>query len=145
MTNSLMNRYTKVGIETGVASADPHLLIMMLFEGAITSIAVSRREMKLGHIATKGKAISKAIGIIEALNASLNKDAGGEIAVNLKALYEYMCKRLIDANLKNKPEALEEVGRLLSEIMRAWKAIGGQRNPAAGETVFNAAQGGHSA
>lgn len=140
-----MNRYTEVGTETGVASADPHRLIMMLFEGAITSIAVSMREMKLGNVAAKGEAISRAISIIEALNASLNMEAGGEISSNLKALYEYMSGRLIDANLRNKPETLEEVGRLLSEVKGAWKTIGGQSHPAAGETALNTAQGGHSA
>jgi len=144
MKNGLMDTYTKVGIETGVAAASPHQLIVMLFEGALTSIAVSRRAMKLGLIAEKGEAISRAINIIEGLNASLNMKNGGEIAANLTALYEYMCRKLIEANFKNEPETLEEVGRLLSEIKGAWKTIGNQANPAAREMALNVTQGGHS-
>ncbi len=75
------NAYAKVGIETGVAAASPHKLIVMLFDGALLSIATATQKMKDGDIAGKGQAISKAITIIDSgLRASLNKEAGGEIA-----------------------------------------------------------------
>jgi flagellar protein FliS len=120
-----VNAYAKVGIETGVAAASPHKLIVMLFEGAMVAVSTGLQQMKLGNIPAKGKAISKAILIIDSgLRASLDKKAGGEIAESLDSLYEYMGNRLLLANLKNQPEILEEVHRLLSELKGAWDAIG---------------------
>ncbi len=119
------NAYSKVGIETGVTAASPHKLIVMLFDGALVSIATAMMHMRAGNIPEKGAAISKAIMIIDSgLRASLDKKVGGEIAEGLDALYEYMGARLLQANLKNQIEILEEVQRLLSELRGAWNAIG---------------------
>ncbi|MES2153170.1 MAG: flagellar export chaperone FliS [Pseudomonadota bacterium] len=120
-----VNAYAKVGIETGVTSASPHKLIVMLFDGAMVSVSSAILHMKAGNIPEKGAAISKAIMIIDSgLRAALDRKAGGEIAEGLDALYEYMGARLLQANLKNQVEILEEVQRLLSELRGAWNAIG---------------------
>ena len=119
-----VNAYAKVGIETGVTSASPHKLIVMLFDGALVSVSTAILQMKAGNIPEKGKAISKAIMIIDSgLRASLDKKVGGEIAEGLDALYEYMASRLLQANLKNQVDILEEVQRLLSDLRGAWNAI----------------------
>lgn len=129
--------YANVGIETGVMTASPHSLITMLFDGALVAVATAHQNMKSANIQAKGMAISKAIMIIDSgLRASLDKEAGGEIAQNLDALYAYMSKRLFEANLQNQPEILLEVTRLLNDLKGAWEAIGvtaGQPAPAAPE------------
>ena len=120
-----VNAYANVSAETGVVSASPHKLIVMLFDGAMVSVNMALMHMRAGHIPAKGAAISKAIMIIDSgLRASLDKKVGGDIAEGLDALYEYMVKRLLMANLKNQPEVLEEVHRLLGELRGAWNAIG---------------------
>lgn len=131
-TQKGVNAYAKVGIETGVAAASPHKLIVMLYEGALVAISMALQHMKTGNIAAKGQSISKAMLIIDSgLRASLDKKAGGEIAESLDSLYEYMGNRLLQANLKNQPEILEEVHRLLSELKSAWDAIGDTAQPKA--------------
>lgn len=123
-SNSGANAYTKVGVETGVVAASPHKLVIMLFEGTMVSIASAIQHMQAGNIAEKGKAISKAITIIDnGLRASLNKNVGGEVALNLDSLYEYMTNRLLIANVKNQPNILEEVYQLLKGLKDAWEAI----------------------
>lgn len=118
------NAYKNVGMETGVIAANPHQLIVMLFEGTQISLIDALQQMKVGNIAKKGQAISKAIMIIEnGLRASLDKTVGGDIALKLDELYGYMSNQLINANLKNDPLLIEEVQRLLSEIKEAWVAI----------------------
>ena len=118
------NAYAKVGIETGVLAASPHKLIVMLFDGALVAVAMGIQHMKAREIEKKGLAISKAIMIIDdGLRASLNKEAGGEIAENLDALYAYMSERLMMANLKNQPEILDEVQGLLKDLRSTWDAI----------------------
>lgn len=121
--------YNKVGIETGVDIADPHQLILMLFEGAMLAIASASLHMQRHEgaedTARKGEAISKAINIIcNGLKASLDQEAGGELAGKLGALYDYMCARLLHANIHNQPAVLDEVSHLLAELKDAWKQIG---------------------
>lgn len=123
--------YAKVGVETGVAAASPHKLIVMLFEGAMVSISSAIQHMQAGDIAAKGRAISKAISIIESgLRASLDKKVGGELALSLDALYEYMTARLLIANAKNQQDILEEVHQLLKGLKNAWEAIAPEMNAA---------------
>lgn len=131
-----VNAYAKVGIETGVAAASPHKLIVMLYDGALTALSKGLIAMREGDIATKGKSISHAITIIDSgLRASLDKNVGGEIAISLDSLYEYMSSRLMQANLKNQPEVVVEVQGLLIDLRDTWNAIGNtpeaQGNPKA--------------
>lgn len=124
MTQHAVNAYSQVGVESNIADAGPHKLILMLFEGAIKAVAKARLAMTKGEIAPKCEAITKAIAIIqEGLQLSLDVKAGGKLAENLNGLYEYMIHRLVLANLNNQVETLDEVGKLLVELKNAWAAI----------------------
>ena len=124
MNRNALNAYSQVSVNGSVATAGPHKLITMLFEGALLSIATARGHMQRNEIAEKGMAISKAIAIIdEGLKLSLDMKAGGDLAQKLDALYEYMCLRLLFANLKNELEPLDEVGSLLNDLKGAWVEI----------------------
>jgi len=121
------NAYTQVGLETGVSDADPHKLILMLFDGALLSIATASAAIERNDIPGKGQAISKAIEIInDGLKISLDYEAGGELAERLGALYDYMTSRLIYANIHSSRPTLDEVGGLLRDIKGAWESIGTQ-------------------
>lgn len=124
--------YAKVGLETGVVASSPHKLIVMLFDGALMAIRNAGVHMKAREIEKKGNAISKAIMIVEnGLRASLDKEAGGNIALQLDALYDYIGRRLLTANLTNDQAILDEVHALLADLKGAWEAIGDQQSPAA--------------
>ncbi|MDO8811668.1 MAG: flagellar export chaperone FliS [Gallionella sp.] len=132
-TTSAIKTYAKIGVESGVSAADPHKLILMLYQGALAAIANAKNGIINKDIPAKGSAISKAISIIdEGLNASLDKSVGGELVQNLSSLYEYMIIRLLAANLKNDMGALDEVNRLLSDLKGAWESI---RQPSAAGTA----------
>lgn len=119
-----LNQYRQVKVQTAVTTADPHRLVSMLFEGALEKIRGAKLRIEhQGSVAEKGELISGAISIIDALRASLDKARGGEIAENLDQLYEYMSRRLLEANLRNDVKALEEVAFLLHAIEEAWNAI----------------------
>lgn len=133
--------YANVGMETGVMAASPHKLIVMVFEGAMLQVTIAIQAMKDGQTGKRGKAVSRAISFIEAgLRASLNKQVGGPLALTLDSLYEYMSRRLLEANVKNNVEALEEVYRLLGELKGAWEAIGTE-----GKSVATAVQNAQNA
>ena len=119
-----INAYASVGIETGVAAADPHKLVLMLYDGALLALTDARTHMAKRETAAKGQSISKAILIIDSgLKASLDLKAGGELGARLGALYDYMCDRLLRANLHNRVEIIDEVARLLTELRGAWAQI----------------------
>lgn len=126
-TSSPTQAYSKVGIETSIQDANSHQLIALLFEGARKSIVIARAGMEKGDVPQKGMAITKAIDIIlNGLRASINLDEGGSLAQNLYALYDYMARRLLHANMHNDKAALDEVSNLLKEIHGAWMDIGKQ-------------------
>lgn len=137
-----VSAYARVGLETGVFAANPHKLILMLFEGARIALSSALIHMRNGAIAPKGEAILKAITIISSgLQASLDDKAGGELAQQLHGLYDYMSRRLLQANLHNKPEYIEEVARLLGELNEAWVAIGSPPSPHPGAQAVGLAAG----
>ena len=124
MMRSPAESYAKVSVDAAVETADPHRLVLMLFDGAMTAISLARIQMQNGQIPEKGAAISKAIDLINnGLGASLDIEAGGELAERLAALYEYMAQRLLFANMKNSVAALDEVSELLGSLRDAWAQI----------------------
>lgn len=135
--NNGINSYNKVGLESGVLAADPHKLILMLYQGALLAIASAKNQMSRKEIEAKGASISKALRIIdEGLKGSLDMNVGGGLSQNLAALYDYMCQRLLIANLKNDPAVLDEISDLLSELKGAWEVI----RPEVQTTLGNARQ-----
>ncbi|MER5031131.1 flagellar export chaperone FliS [Pantoea anthophila] len=116
--------YAKIGVESAVMSASQQQLVVMLFDGALSALIRARLFMQDGNIGGKGTSISKAINIIEAgLKEGLAENSGDELADNLLDLYNYMTRRLLQANLHNDVEAVGEVEGLLRNIADAWKEV----------------------
>ena len=123
--------YRQVGVETGVASASPHQLVLMLFDGFNEAVAQARAALQLGQVEPKGRAIGRAARIVdEGLKAALDVKAGGKLAEDLKALYTYVTLRLTQANLHSDATALEECKRLMEPLRAAWVGIGPAGNTA---------------
>ncbi len=123
---SAVQHYSSVKVHSSVETASPHRLIQMLFEGALERIAQAKGAMAQNQIARKGELIGKAVAIVGGLQGSLNDNEGGGLAANLDGLYDYVIRRLSQANYENNPDYLDECGRLLGEIKTAWDAIGNQ-------------------
>ena len=122
-TQNAANHYSQVDTYTGVTGADSHRLVLMLLNGALSNIAVAKGSIERGDVPAKGEAIGQAISIVNGLRGSLDLKVGGELAENLDRLYEYMERRLLDANLRSDTAILEEVSSLLHEIKEGWLAI----------------------
>lgn len=129
------NEYRRMAVATSVAEADPHKLIALLLAGACERIRLAEACIANGDQARKGKAIGEACAIVSHLNGSLDHEAGGQIAGNLASLYDYLVRRLTEANLHNDVGALQESLTLLVEIEAAWHAI----QPAAAPMTAGAA------
>jgi len=119
------NAYAKVGLESGVVAASPHQLIVLLYEGAELAVRMAIRHIADGDLPQKAAAITKAGTIIhDGLRAALDMRQGGDLALQLGALYDYMNKRLMLAHVSNQTAPLEEVLGLLRELRQAWLQIG---------------------
>lgn len=122
--NNPAGAYRKAGVETKVQTATPHELVLMLYDGAITAITAAGMQIQANQTMEKGQSIGRAIDIIDGgLKACLDYQAGGQIAERLGSLYEYMCNRLLHANLHNDQAALDEVIGLMRELKGAWEEI----------------------
>lgn len=132
--NALTNAagaYRQIGVETGVASASPHQLVLMLFDGFNEAVAQAGAALQLGQIEARGRAIGRAASIVdEGLKGALDVKAGGKLAEDLKALYTYVTLRLTQANLHSDATALEECKRLMEPLRAAWIGIGPASNTA---------------
>lgn len=116
--------YAQVDLHSRLAGATPHQLITMLFDGAHSAIVRARLYFENGNIAKRGEMISKAINIIDnGLRSALDHEKGGEIARDLEALYSYMSRTLLQANLNNDPSSLAHVDEILMNIAETWKEI----------------------
>lgn len=118
--------YRQIGNRSEVEAASPHRLIQLLMERVLSKIAMSRGHMDRNAVAEKGRHIGDAIDIITVLQASLNDKPDRRLAGSFDALYDYMTRRLVEANLRNDPGLLDEVTALMRELKEAWDAIGDQ-------------------
>jgi flagellar protein FliS len=127
--NQRASMYAKVGLETDVQGASPHRLVAMLFDGVFDAMAQATQAIQAGNVELKGRALTRAVRILdEGLRAGLDMSAG-QLAVDLRELYGYICMRLTQANLKSDVDAIDECQRLLGPVREAWTAIG--QSPAA--------------
>ena len=123
--------YRTVGVNTAVEAATPHKLILMLFDGLLRHLRLSKAHMQKGDLAAKATSLSKSISIIDqGLRAALDDEKGGEIAQNLRALYDYCERQLVHANARNDVAKIDEVIALLEPLRTAWHGIGTQNQPA---------------
>jgi flagellar protein FliS len=118
------NAYRTVGVETAVAGADAHQLVALLYQALMQSLGAAKLSMQAGDIPGKGKAIVRAVRLIEeGLKAGINHDKGGELAANLRSLYDYCILVLTEANLRNDIKKIEEVIGLVQPVAQAWGEI----------------------
>ena len=116
--------YQRINVETSMHTIDQHQLVSLLYEGVLGAIATARGALARGDVATKCNSISKAVRILEeGLMTALDRQAGGALAENLGAVYDYSLGRLIQANVRNDDALLQEVARLIAPIAQGWNEM----------------------
>jgi flagellar protein FliS len=118
-----MEGYGRTAVESEVNYASPYRIIQMLMEGALSKLATAKGCIARNEIAEKSRQLTWGMNIIQGLRTSLDADKGGDIAANLDSLYEYMGRRLLEANVSNDPAIIDEVISLLQEIKAGWDNI----------------------
>jgi len=123
-------QYATVRSHGQVADASPTRLVQVMFEHIISNLTIAEACMQrindnlpLRDVIAKGKAIGKAVRLIGQLDATLNMEKGGQIAVNLRNLYRYMLERLTVANINNDPQVVAEVLVLVRKVKSGWDPL----------------------
>lgn len=120
-----LNAYQKVDSHAQTSEATPHRLVQMLMQGSLDRLAQAKGALSRGDIATKGLVLGKAVNIIGGLREGLDaeKAENPESVRGLDSLYAYMVTRLTQANIKNDPQLIDEVARLMITVKSGWDAI----------------------
>ena len=120
-------------LEDRILASDPLELVRLLYRGAIASVEGARQCLAEGRIAERSTAISKACSLLFELSCSLDRERGGEIAGRLGLLYDYMQRRLLEANTQQSDRPLSEVLGLLENLAEAWAGISKAAEPPAAD------------
>lgn len=110
-------------LENKILSASPVELIRILYQGALSSIRDAKGYLAEGDIAKRSRAISKATAILTELSCSLNHEAAADLGARLASLYDYMQRRLLEANFEQSEAPLNEVLALLATLAESWEEI----------------------
>ena len=143
MKNSkMLNAYANSEREAAVDSEDPHTLICVLYDELCRSMNIFfvNLERANADLELRGRALSKSLRIIYALQTSLNFEEGGEIAENLFRLYEYARQQLLGSAKSEDPDGIKAAINSLSEIRDAWRMTAGRAAMGSAENSQTAAQ-----
>ncbi|WP_448563701.1 flagellar export chaperone FliS [Thalassotalea ganghwensis] len=118
-----LKAYNQVNIDSTLMAADPHQVILMMYDGLLESIAKVKGAIERKDLAVKSQMITKAVNILSALDNALDAEAEPKISETFSSLYQYCIQRLNDTNITLEVAALDEVTNLLKPIRDAWREI----------------------
>ncbi len=116
----MMNNPYQQYKQTAINTARPEELVLMLYEGGIKFINKAIIAINDKNIQDANECIKRAQDIVEQLIIGLDFKHGGQIAADLEALYDYMKRKLIEANIKKDVTILEEVLGMFREFRETW-------------------------
>ena len=119
-----MNAYgTDQYRQTQVTTVDKGRLIVLLYEGAIKFLREAAQAQREGNIPAKANGLNRALDIIDELSQSLNMQDGGDIALNLKRIYQFWTDHLLKAKIVKDSQAMDDVIEMMASLIEAWQSV----------------------
>lgn len=115
--------------KTVFATTDKVQIVLMLYEGTLNHLKFARSKIESGDKISKAQHLSKATAIVSELSNVLDMEKGGDISKNLRRLYDYVLRRLLDANIKNNTKAIRDAERVIGMIRDGWKEMMQSQKP----------------
>jgi len=116
-----MNNPYQAYQQASIQTASPGELTLMLYNGCIKFIKLARKAIEENNVEQKNINLQKSQKIIQELMVTLNTEI--EVAKNMMVMYEYMNRRLIEANIQNDVAILDEVEGYVTEFRDTWKEV----------------------
>ncbi|MEM9171325.1 MAG: flagellar export chaperone FliS [Pseudomonadota bacterium] len=124
-TQSGTRLYRQNAAQHTVDTADGYTLIRSLLQKLVAHLAMAKHYLQEDDISQKAEHLTNAIGIVDVLQVSVEPKHHPELGDNLIALYDYIARQLLAANLHNDVARINEVEGLVREVKQAWDAIAG--------------------
>lgn len=118
-----LKAYKKVDIDSSILSADPHQVIVMMYNGILESVAAAKGAIERKDFDTKAKMITKAINIFNALTNALDKESQPEVSKNFEVFYSNCIAILNEASITLEVKGLDDVTSFVKPLRDAWKDI----------------------
>ncbi|WP_051117718.1 flagellar export chaperone FliS [Vibrio campbellii] len=126
LMDSGYDSYQQVDLDAQAASANPHQLVVMLIDGLLDEIERIRGHLAASRLEAKGVSINKCMNILIGLSSALDEENGGEIAENLRQLYDFCQVELYYTSVQNDATRLDNVERVMGNIREGWMNFGQQ-------------------
>ncbi|ELI5392947.1 flagellar export chaperone FliS [Vibrio parahaemolyticus] len=126
LMDSGYDSYQQVDLDAQAAAANPHQLVIMLIDGLLDEIERIRGHLAAKRLAEKGAGINRCMNILIGLTSALDDENGGEIAENLRQLYDFCQVELYYASVQNDADRLMNVERVMGNIREGWMNFGQQ-------------------
>ncbi|MFB1072407.1 flagellar export chaperone FliS [Vibrio diabolicus] len=126
LMDSGYDSYQQVDLDAQAAAANPHQLVIMLIDGLLDEVERIRGHLAANRLAEKGNGINKCMNILIGLTSALDDENGGEIAENLRQLYDFCQVELYYASVQNDANRLVNVERVMGNIREGWINFGQQ-------------------
>ncbi|HBC3839435.1 TPA: flagellar export chaperone FliS [Vibrio parahaemolyticus] len=126
LMDSGYDSYQQVDLDAQAAAANPHQLVIMLIDGLLDEIERIRGHLAAKRLAEKGAGINKCMNILIGLTSALDDENSGEIAENLRQLYDFCQVELYYASVQNDADRLMNVERVMGNIREGWMNFGQQ-------------------
>lgn len=123
MNHDAYQSYHAVNLGAQTAQASPVQLVLILMDGLLDELARTRAHIEARRYEMKANSLQRAIDILNGLSSALDFDSGGEVAVNLRRLYDYCAERLQRAGVTLDPTIVDEVDGLLRTLREGWQGM----------------------
>lgn len=109
--------------QTHILTSSGVQLVVVLYDGAIQSMQLAREAILANNQVDKARFLRRAVNVVTELSNVLDMERGGEIAVSLRRLYDYVLAELMQANLHHQADRLNGPIRCLTTLREAWQTI----------------------
>ena len=115
--------YHSTGLDAQTSRASPVELVLLLTDGLIDELARVRAHIVAKRYEQRANSINKCVDIINGLSSSLDFEGGGQVVANLANLYDFCTQHLHAAGVKQDPQMVDEVVKVLTTIRQGWAGV----------------------
>jgi flagellar secretion chaperone FliS len=108
--------------QTAATTADGGDLLILTYEALLRWLSRAQEAIDAGNLVDAHQALMYSQDLILNLSTSLDFERGGDIATNLQALYQFLSREIVQANVDKDSARIGSVRELIAPLLDAWRA-----------------------